>query len=82
MAEFADNNADSAATTLSPFFMNHGFHPRMSFGPDPTSYEATRQRLQARSAGELTAKMNEILAFTKQHLAEAQKAMSRQANKH
>ena len=82
MAEFADNNADSAATTLSPFFMNHGFHLRMSFGPDPTSYEATQQCLQARSAGELTAKMNEILAFAKQHLAEAQKAMSRQANKH
>ena len=82
MTEFADNNADSAATTLSPFFMNHGFHPQMSFGPDLTSYEATRQCLQARSAGELTAKMNEILAFTKQHLAEAQKAMSRQTNKH
>ena len=82
MAEFADNNADSAATTLSPFFMNHGFHLQMSFGPDSTSYEATRQCLQARSAGELTAKMNEILAFTKQHLAEAQKAMSRQTNKH
>ena len=82
MAEFADNNADSAATTLSSFFMNHGFHPRMSFGPDSTLYKATRQCLQAQSAEELTAKMNEILAFTKQHLAEAQKAMSRQANKH
>ena len=82
MAEFADNNADSAATTLSPFFMNHGFHPWMSFGPDLTSYEATQQCLQARSAEELTAKMNEILAFTKQHLAETQKAMLRQINKH
>ena len=82
MAEFADNNADSAAITLSPFFMNHGFHLWMSFEPDLTSYEATRQCLQARSAGELTVKMNEILAFTKQHLAEAQKAMSRQINKH
>ena len=82
MTEFADNNADSAAITLSPFFMNHEFHLQMSFEPDSTSYEATRQCLQARSAGELTVKMNEILAFTKQHLAEAQKAMSRQANKH
>ena len=82
MTEFADNNADSAATTLSPFFMNHGFHLQMSFGLNSTSYEATRQCLQAWSAGELTAKMNEILAFAKQHLAEAQKAMLRQANKH
>ena len=82
MTEFADNNADSAAITLSPFFMNHEFHLQMSFGPDLTLYEATQQCLQARSAGELTAKMNEILAFTKQHLAEAQKAMLRQVNKH
>ena len=82
MAEFADNNADSAAITLSSFFMNHGFHPRMSFEPDLTSYEATRQCLQARSAGKLTVKMNEILVFTKQHLAETQKAMSRQTNRH
>ena len=82
MAEFADNNADSAAITLSSFFMNHGFHPQMSFRPDLTSYEATQQCLQAWSAEELTVKMNEILVFTKQHLAEAQKAMSRQTNKH
>ena len=82
MAKFADNNADSAATTLSPFFMNHGFHPQMSFGPDPTSYEATQQCLQAQSAGELTAKMDEILVFAKKHISEAQEVMSRQANKH
>ena len=82
MAEFADNNADSAAITLSPFFMNHGFHLWMSFELNLTSYEATPQCLQARSAEELTVKMNEILAFTKQHLAETQKAMSRQINKH
>ena len=82
MTEFADNNTDSAAITLSPFFMNHEFHLQMSFEPDLTSYEVTRQCLQARSAEELTVKMNKILAFTKQHLAEAQKAMLRQANKH
>ena len=82
MTEFADNNADSAIITLSLFFMNHGFHLWMSFELDSTSYEATQQRLQARSAGELTAKMNEILAFAKQHLAETQKAILRQTNKH
>ena len=82
MTEFADNNADSAAITLSSFFMNHEFHLQMSFEPDLTSYKVTQQCLQARSAEELTAKMNEILAFAKQHLAETQKAMSRQINKH
>ena len=82
MAEFADNNADSAATTLSPFFLNHGFHPQMSFGPDPTSYEATRQRLQAQRAEEVTERMKEILAFAKEHIAEARERMSEQANRH
>ena len=80
MAEFADNNADSTAITLSPFFMNHGFHSQMSFGPDSTIYETTHQCLQAQSAEELTAKMNEILAFTKQHLTEACEAMLKQVN--
>ena len=82
MTKFADNNMNSAAITLSLFFINYEFHLWISFEPDLTSYEATRQRLQARSAEELTAKMNEILAFTKQHLAETQKAMLRQINKH
>ena len=82
ITEFADNNINSAAITLSPFFMNHGFHLWMSFEPDLTLYEVTRQCLQAWSAGELTVKMNEILSFTKQHLAETQKAMLRQTNKH
>ena len=82
MTEFADNNADSAVITLSSFFINYEFHLRMSFEPDSISYEATQQRLQARSAEELTVKINEILAFTKQHLAETQKAILRQINKH
>ena len=82
MAEFVDNNTDSAAITLSPFFMNHEFYSWMSFKPDLISYEVTQQCLQARSAEELTVKMNEILAFTKQYLAETQKAMLRQTNKH
>ena len=80
MAEFTDNNADSTAITLSPFFMNHRFHPQMSFGPDSTTYEMTHQCLQAQSAGELTTKMDEILAFAKQHLTEACEAMLKQAN--
>ena len=33
MAEFAYNNSKHSATTLSPFFANYGFHPRMSLLP-------------------------------------------------
>jgi hypothetical protein len=31
MAEFAVNALPSTATTVSPFFANRGFEPRMSF---------------------------------------------------
>lgn len=82
MAEFADNNADSAATTLSPFFINHGYHPQMSYGPDKTSYESTRERLQSQNAADISAKMDEILRFTKQHIEQARTQMSKQADRH
>jgi hypothetical protein len=31
MAEFASNALPSSTTTISPFFANRGFEPRMSF---------------------------------------------------
>ncbi|SLM35328.1 retrotransposon nucleocapsid protein [Lasallia pustulata] len=43
MAEFADNNAVSAGTSMTPFFANKGFHPRMTFGPDDTNYKTARE---------------------------------------
>ena len=82
MTEFADNNTDSAAITLSLFFMNHRFHLQMSFKPDLTSYEMTWQCLQTQSAEELTVKINKILTFIKQHLTEVCKTMLRQINQH
>ena len=36
------NNTRSSATSLSPFYLDKGFHPRMSFDPHITTYESTR----------------------------------------
>jgi len=33
LAEFAVNNVMNISTSMSPFFANKRFHPRMSFGP-------------------------------------------------
>ena len=81
MAEFADNNSIASATGLSPFFVNKGFHPRISFGSDPTEPTSTRERLQASTAQIITDKMEEILHFAKAHAAIAQERMTNQANK-
>ena len=38
LAEFSYNNSKHSATSLSPFFANYGFHPRMTLlPPSPTS---------------------------------------------
>ena len=37
MAEFQYNNTQSSTTSMSPFYANYGFHPRMSFDEIPAS---------------------------------------------
>jgi hypothetical protein len=82
MAEFADNNAVANATKLTPFFLNHGFHPRMSIGPDPTNYETTRERLQSQTAADIAQRMNGVLTYARANAEKAQRRMTEQANKH
>ena len=33
LAEFSYNNSKHSATSLTPFFANYGFHPKMSLLP-------------------------------------------------
>ncbi len=82
MAEFADNNALSSATSLTPFFMNKGFHPRMSFDPDTTEYGSIRERLQADRAKDISEQMDKTLTFAREALAKTREQMVNQANKH
>ena len=82
MAEFADNNQESSATGMSPFFFNQGYHPRMSFTPDDTVYPTTRERLASRTAGSIAQHMQEALEYGKQNLEVAQTRMVEQANRH
>ena len=71
IAEFADNNAISASTGLTSFFANKGFHPRMSFSPDITSYDITRKRLDAAKAEDITNYMQGILDYIRLNMEDA-----------
>ena len=82
ITEFADNDATSASTGVTPFFANKGFNPRMSFSPDTTDYDSTRKRLDAAKAEDITEQMQNILDFIRQNIDNAQVTMAAQTNKH
>ena len=82
MAEFADNNAYSAAIGMTPFFANKGFHPRMSFSPDPTAYDSRREQLQAAKADAIADSMQETLRVMMINAKTAKERMTTQANVH
>ena len=66
MAEFAYNNAKNASTGHTPFELNYGFHPRVSFknNVDPRS--------RSRSANELAKELKELMEICQQNLLHAQ----------
>jgi len=55
MAEFAANNQEAAATRVSSFFANYGFHPLFDLDPSPQRHSA-----QLLDAKEFTAGMADI----------------------
>ena len=63
IVEFSNNNNTSSATGIIPFYLNKGFHLRMSFDPDTINYESTRDRLIAAEAQDITERMKELLEF-------------------
>ena len=74
MAEFAANALPSTATTVSPFFANRGFEPRMSFDIEflPQDYQETQ---------DLPTKMKDIWEFLQDQLTLSQTRMEDFANK-
>jgi len=82
MMEFSDNSNTSSATSMTPFYFNKGFHPRMSFDPNTTDYETTRERLEARKADDIAIRMKELLNFDRQQLKKTKLTIEVQVNKH
>ena len=82
MAEFAQRNLVSATTKMTPFYMNHGYHPRMSFSPDTAIYPTARERRLARKGHDIAKFMEEVTNRGKQNMLRSQEAMRRSANRH
>ena len=82
MTEFADNNAISATTELSLFFVNKRFHSRMSFSSDSISYATTRERFLIVKAKNIIETMQNILNYVRDNVEMIQKRMIAQVNKH
>ena len=79
--KFADNNDVSATTELTSFFINKGYHSRMTFGPNLDDYEITRERLLVRQSEFIVEKMNRIIEYAKANAADARQRMTARVNK-
>ena len=66
MAEFAYNNAKNASTGHTPFKLNCGYHPRMSYEED------VDPRSKSKSAEELSAELRELMIVCRENLHHAQ----------
>ena len=65
-AEFAYNNASQSSTGRSPFFANHGFHPR--FNPtSPTTSEVPRAEQRVNNLKELNKTLIQELEHAKEN---------------
>ena len=66
MAEFAYNNAKNASTGFTPFELNCGYHPWVSYK------ENLNSRSKSRTAEELFSKLQEWMTMCQQNLHHAQ----------
>ena len=75
MAKFAYNNAKNLSTGHTPFELNCGYHPRISFEKD------TDPRSRSKSADELSAELRDLMTVCRENLHHAQKLQKRAYNK-
>ena len=75
MAEFAYNNAKNASTGHTPFELNCGYHPRISYK------EKVDPRSQSKSADELLAELRELMIVCRENLYHAQELQKQAHNK-
>ena len=75
MAEFAYNNAKNASTGHTPFELNCGYHPRVSYEED------LDPRLKSKTAEELFSELRNLMAVCQQNFYHAHKLQKQAHNK-
>ena len=75
MAEFAYNNAKNASTSHTPFVLNCGYHPQMSYEED------VDPRFQSKLIDELSAEFIELMIVCQENLHHAQEFQKRAHDK-
>ena len=75
MAEFAYNNAKNASSGHTPFKLNCGYHPRMSYKED------VDPRSKSKSADELSTELRELMIVCRENLHHAQELQKRAHDK-
>jgi hypothetical protein len=79
MAEFVTNNHSSESTRYSPFFVNYGFHPIMSYGQQPVQNVNDIREVNANTLSET---MKKIFEQMKSKMFQAQIIQAEEADKH
>ncbi len=82
MMKFSDNFNIFSITSMTFFYFNKEFHPRISFDSDMTDYKTTCERLEARKADDIVIQMKELLNFNRQQLKKTKLIIEVQINKH
>ena len=75
MAEFTYNNAKHASMGYTPFELNCGYHPRVSYEED------VDPRSRSKTADELTEELRNLMATCRENLQHAQEVQKRAHNK-
>lgn len=79
-AEFAVNNHENASTGMTPFFADHGYHPRSETKP-PEAYKNTEARkAELAKADKIIARQEAIRTHLAERLLSAQNDQERHAN--
>ena len=79
-AEFAVNNHTNASTGMSPFFADHGYHPRSGSEPPQPFDSNVTGRAELMSADKITARQEAMTKWLIEHLTWAQADQMRYAN--